>query len=80
MAGNSPDQTSISSPKVSAARAAILRVEADPERLAMMEARLQRAAARLKELYSHKPFYQRKVEKFGEDFWRGWARSAVNVL
>ena len=40
---------------------------------------LVRAALRLRERYSHKPFYARRAAKHGGLYWIGLAYSAVNA-
>lgn len=40
---------------------------------------LARAALRLKERYSHKPFYAQRAAKHGASYWIGLAYSAVNA-
>lgn len=40
---------------------------------------LVRAALRLRERYSHKPFYAQRAAKFGGSYWIGLACSAVNA-
>ena len=40
---------------------------------------LVRAALRLRERYSHKPFYAQRTEKYGVRHWIGLACSVVNA-
>lgn len=40
---------------------------------------LVRAALRLRERYSHKPFYMQRAAKYGERYWIDPAYSAVNA-
>ena len=40
---------------------------------------LVRAALRLRERYSHKPFYAKRAAKHGGRYWIGLAYSAVNA-
>lgn len=40
---------------------------------------LVRAALRLRERYSHKPFHAQRATKYGAKYWIGLAYSAVNA-
>lgn len=56
------------------AKNGLLRLLPDEQNQAM-ERQLQRAAARLKELYAHKPPHDTRARLEGERYWRRWAMS-----